>query len=233
LGGDLELQRRRQRGPGRGVDQPLRQADRDRRAGQQLLDQLGGRRVDVGSDAVGEAEGVRVLGADDPRGHDQLLRAAHADDLGQARGAAEVGDEPEPCLRKAHERVLGQDAQVAGQGQLQRAAQADAVDLADDRLGHLLREVPGVEAGAPERAQLLGGAGGGRQRGDVHAGGEHGTVAAEHDAAHGRVVGGGTERGADGEHQVLVERVALLGTVEDDVADRLAILGDDEVGHSG
>ena len=80
------------------------------------------------------------------------------------------------------------------------------------------------------RSGALGGAG---ERGDVHAGGEHRAVAAQHDAAHGRVVGGRAQGGADGEHEVLVERVALLGTVEDDVADRLAILGDDEVGHGG
>ena len=46
--------------------------------------------------------------------------------------------------------------QVAGQRELQRPAEADAVDLADGRLGHLLGEVPGLEAVAAERAQLLG-----------------------------------------------------------------------------
>ena len=58
LGGDLELQRRRQRRAGGGVDQPLRQPDRDRRAGQQLAHQLVGRGVDVGGHAVGEAEAL-------------------------------------------------------------------------------------------------------------------------------------------------------------------------------
>ena len=44
---------------------------------------------------------------------------------------------------------------------------------------------------------------------------------------------GGAQRGTRGQHELLVERVALLGAVEDDVADRLAILRDDEVGHGG
>ena len=40
LGGDLELQRRRQRGPRGGVDQALGQPDGDRRAAEQLADEL-------------------------------------------------------------------------------------------------------------------------------------------------------------------------------------------------
>ena len=141
------------------------------------------------------------------------------------------GTRPEPRLRQPDERVLGEHAQVARQRQLERAAEADAVDLADDRLGHLLGEVPRLQARAAERAQPVARSRGAGQGGDVHARGEHRAVAAQHDAAHGGVVGGGAQGGADGEHEVLVERVALLGTVEDDVADRLAILGDDEVGH--
>ena len=58
LRGDLELERRRERGAGGGVDQALRQPDRDRRAGQQLADELVGRGGDVGRDAVGEAEAL-------------------------------------------------------------------------------------------------------------------------------------------------------------------------------
>ena len=79
--------------------------------------------------------------------------------------------------------------------------------------------------------RLLGLARGAGERGDVHAGGEDRAVAAQDDDAYRRVVGGGAQGRADGEHELLVERVALLGAVEDDVADRLAILRDDEVGH--
>jgi hypothetical protein len=62
---------------------------------------------------------------------------------------------------------------------------------------------------------------------------EDGAIAAQDDAAHARVVGGGAQRGAGGADELLVERVALLGAVEDDVAVRLAVLRDDEVGHGG
>ena len=58
-----------------------------------------------------------------------------------------------------------------------------------------------------------------------------GALAAQHDAVHRRVVGGGAQRLARGEHQLVVERVALLGAVEDDVADGAAILCQDEVAH--
>ena len=40
---------------------------------------------------------------------------------------------------------------------------------------------------------------------------------------HGRVVRGGPQRLAGREHQLGVERVALLGAVEDDVPDRAVI----------
>ena len=40
-----------------------------------------------------------------------------------------------------------------------------------------------------------------------------------------RVVGGGAQRLADGEHELAVERVALLGAVEDDVAHGAAVVG--------
>ena len=107
-------------------------------------------------DAVGEPEALGVGGADHAAGHDQLLRAADADDLGEPGGAADVGHEAEARLGQADERVLGEHPQVAGQRELQRAAEADAVDLRDGRLGHLLGEVPGLQAGAAERAQPLG-----------------------------------------------------------------------------
>ena len=86
-------------------------------------------------------------------GHDQLLRAAEADDRGQPRGAADVGDDPELDLGQAELRVLGGDPQVAAERDLQRAAEAGAVDLADDRLGHLFAEVRAVEEDVAEGAQ--------------------------------------------------------------------------------
>ena len=71
-------------------------------------------------------------------------------------------------------------------------------------------------------------AGRGRQLDEVHAGREHRALAAQHDAVHRRVGGGLAQRVAERQQQLLVHRVALLGAVQDDVADGAAVLGDDD-----
>ena len=72
LQGDLELERRGQRGPGGGVHDPLGEPDGHRRAGEQLLDQLVRRGVELGGrdDAVGEPDPLRLLAADQLAGND-------------------------------------------------------------------------------------------------------------------------------------------------------------------
>ena len=174
-------------------------------------------------DPRGEADPLGLLGADQLAGHHELLRPPEPDDLGQPRGAADVGDQPDPRLGHADDRVGGEHAEVARQRQLERAADAGAVDRADDRLGHLLREVPRVEAVAPERAQPLRRAAQRAERPEVHPGREERPRAAYDDHAHRGVVGGGAQRGARGQHELVVERVALLRPVEDDVADGAVI----------
>ena len=76
---------------------------------------------------------------------------------------------------------------------------------------------------APERAQAFRRRAQGAERGEVHAGGEERPGAAYHHDPHGRVVGRRAQRGAGGQHQLGVERVALLRPVEDDVADGAVI----------
>ena len=77
---------------------------------------------------------------------------------GQARAAADVGDQADARLDEpADDGVARHDAQVAGQRQLGRAADAGAVDHADRRLRHLLGEVPGVEASTLRKARRLSG----------------------------------------------------------------------------
>ena len=62
----------------------------------------------------------------------------------------------------------------------------------------------------------------------VHPAREHRAGAAHDDAAHGDVRGGRPQRLAEGEDELGVERVALLGTVEDDVPDGAVVLLHDE-----
>ena len=72
-------------------------------------------------DAVDEPDAVRLGGVDRGGGHDQLLRAAEPDDRGQARGTADVGDDPELDLGQAELRIVGGDPQVATERDLNLA----------------------------------------------------------------------------------------------------------------
>ena len=66
-----------------------------------------------------------------------------------------------------------------------------------------------------------------RELAEVDAGREDWAGAAQHDAAN-RILGCRLgERGGQLLQELLAHRVALLGTVEDHVADRSAVLGDD------
>ena len=80
-------------------------------------------------DAVGEPDPLGLLAADQLAGHDQLLGAAEPDDRRQPRGAADVGDQADARLGQADDGVVGDHAQVAGERELDRPADARAVDL--------------------------------------------------------------------------------------------------------
>jgi hypothetical protein len=82
----------------------------------------------------------------------QLLGAAEADDGGQPRGSADVGDDPELDLGQPELRIIGGDPQVAAERDLERAAEAGAMNLADDGLGHRFAEVRAVEEDVTEGA---------------------------------------------------------------------------------
>ena len=75
-------------------------------------------------------------------------------------------------------------------------------------------------------------AGEGGQLAEVDAGGEDGAFAAQDHAVHLAVVGGVAQSVCERPQQLLVHRVALLRAVQDDVADRAAVFGDDDA-HRG
>jgi hypothetical protein len=99
------------------------------------------------------------------------------------------------------------------------------VDAGHRGLGHLLGQVPRLQAFAPERAQQLQLTGEVAERVPVHAGREQRAGAPYHHAVDAGIVGGGLEREPDRGHELAVHRVALLGPVEDHVADGAAVLG--------
>ena len=104
------------------------------------------------------------------------------------------------------------------------------MDLRDYGLCHLLEQVCDLDAGAPERPQVL------RARkaaelGDVDAGAERGTRAAEHDTVDivrvGRIANGLSQL----EHHFAVDRVSLLRPIHDDVLDAVLLLNTHVIAH--
>ena len=111
------------------------------------------------------------------------------------------GIRPELRLGQAELHVVGHHAQVAGERQLGAEPEAGAVDLRDHRLGHLLEQVGGLDAVAPEGAQVLV-PGEAAELEDVDAGAERGALAAQHHAVDVGVVGRLARRLAQREHEI-------------------------------
>src|SRR5581483_6580663 len=95
-----------------------------------------------------------------------VLGAAEADEPRQPLRPARAGDHPEPDLRQPELGVVGGDAEVAGERELEPDAEAVAAQAGDDGLREALRrgDVPG-EARELLRRRV-------QERGDVAAGGE-------------------------------------------------------------
>ena len=138
-----------------------------------------------GTDLVHQAEAQRLGGALALAGENHVERRPQADQPRQPLTAARAGDQPELHFGQAELGlgVVGGDPVVAGEGQLQAAAETGAVDRRDDRLGqgldpahHLLSlEAQPLRLGlGGERGELL----------DVGAGDEGvGLAGDEHDGA--------------------------------------------------
>src|SRR6185503_10330321 len=141
---------------------------------------------------------------------------------------AAAGDDGEVDLGEAQARVGGGDADVAGQRQLEAAAEGVAADGGDDRLRAALHQ--GAELHAPavlaeDRRHL-----GRGELADVGAGGERLVAGADHHDDADAVVGdqpleGGIEVAPHG----LVHRVVNLGPVERDGADAVGRLPADRL----
>ena len=84
-------------------------------------------------DSVHQPDRERLLGPHLAPREDELFGPRRTDEPGQALGAAPTGDHPEEHLGQAEAGVFGADAEVAGQCELQPAAQGVAVDRCDGR----------------------------------------------------------------------------------------------------
>jgi hypothetical protein len=189
--------------------------------------------------ALHQADAQRLRGRDAHAGEDHLERLAASHEPRQPLRAAAARDDGQVDLGEPELRVFGGDADVAGQGQLEAAAEGVAADRRDDRLGapiHLAAEVH-----APPRLAELGGHRRLQELPDVGARRE-GLVAAarDHHRAHGVV---GAQSREDLEQLAahgLVHGVVHVGAVQGDGGHPVGLLVADglvvrrrRVGHEG
>ena len=132
------------------VEHPLRARDGGRGGGVEGARPLGDRGVEVvgGTSALKKPWRSIQRGVLERAGEQQLARGALAEHLGQQQRAGVGGAEADPHLGRGEAGAVGADAQVAGGGELERAADADAVDRGDHGHG-------GVEHDAREALELV------------------------------------------------------------------------------
>ena len=133
-------------------------------------------------DLVDQPEVQRLLGRNRLAACDQVERALHPDQTRQALRAVGAGEQAQLHLRQAELRSGNRAAKMTGKRQLQPAAQREAVDRRDDRLGHGV-EVPGEhrQRREPHRRWLA-------KLRDVRAAGEGPPAAQEQEGPDRRVV---------------------------------------------
>ena len=165
------------------VQHALRHRQGERRQLGQLRDELvhGGVELGGGHHPRDEPERERLLRADAAAAHDRVLRPREADQPDEALRPAAARDHPELHLGEGELDVVGRDAEVAGERELEADAEGVALQLRDHRLRAALRrgDVP-VQARELLRARL-------EEAGDVAAGGERPAGAGDDDEAHGLV----------------------------------------------
>ena len=93
-----------------------------RRAGAATVRSTAASRSSAGDDRGGQADAQRLVGADAPAGQADLGGARVPDEVDEALGAAEVGDDAERRLGHHEARVVGEDADVGAERELESAA---------------------------------------------------------------------------------------------------------------
>src|SRR6185437_13828148 len=110
------------------IEQRLGGALRQRREAAQFVDQSIRRRLElvIRHAFGGDAPVIGLLGWDALRAHHDVLGAGDADDLLQPRRAARARDLAEPLLRQRVKASLRDEAEIAGQRNLEADAEAVA-----------------------------------------------------------------------------------------------------------
>src|SRR5581483_1151551 len=213
-----------------GVHQPLGQAEGDGWAVGQLEDDaLSGRLQLVVRDTLMHKAPVGGLGAADGASEQEHLPCSDlADTTGQQPRAAAVGGEAPFAERLPETSVVRDDGDVSCEKQVQPDARRPPPSCTHDRRLHReqqgdqavgLRRQPALDAAC---SRLLTGAAGRVSThtvistDNVEAAAEVVAGAREQDHAHGLVPARGINRLDERRHRVVVQRVALVGTVEDE-----------------
>jgi hypothetical protein len=85
-----------------------------------------------------EAECERLVGADPAAAHDEVLGAAQSHEPSKPLRPAGAGDHPDRHLRETELEVVGGEAKVAGERELEPNSEAVALERRDHRLGAAL-----------------------------------------------------------------------------------------------
>src|SRR6266540_6308003 len=125
-----------QREPKAADDRLLGVAERDRRLLRDLAGEglRGGHQLRDGHDALHQADAERFRGRHAHPGQDHLERLAAPHEAGESLRAAAARNDREVDLGQPELRILRGDPDVAGQRELEPAAQREAADGGDDRL---------------------------------------------------------------------------------------------------
>ncbi len=201
-----------------GVQQPLGVAGRGARGVNRLLHDARERRVHSRRlhHPVDQAHRERRLRRHVIVEQGQLLGPAEPDDPGQAEDRA-VRDEAVPRRAQAEDRVGGGQTQVAGDPELEAAADGVAVQHRDHDLVHVLEAVQRADPVPVER--LVDPAR--RQHRAVHARAERPARAPHHHRPHVRVAGGRLRRVGQLRGQRAVQRVEHARPIQGDGGDAL------------
>jgi hypothetical protein len=118
------------------VDGLNRKSQRERGIGEHFEEELPGEREEFrgGDDVVNETDLIGTLGGDGFAGEEKFERDALADESGEALGAAVAGDDAEFDFGLAEFGVFGGDADGAGHGHFESAAEGEAVEGGEDGL---------------------------------------------------------------------------------------------------
>ena len=216
----------------RAADRRLGEGSGPRREGREFVGQRVDRGIEpfLGSDLAHQADCQRFRRLDDARGHHHVGRAPEADQPRQEVAGRHVAARQRQLDEGgAQPRRVGRDAEIAGDGQPQSAAEHVAVQSGDHRLANARDRANRVEVVIDRAFPVVGGAV--DHLADVGTGAERPAGPGEDDGAHFGIPASGFERIGQRLEQGQIDGVELVGTVESETKHTGAVCAQQRVGH--